>query len=337
MKWALIGASDIAATRMIPAMRAVGHDVLGVQSSSDEWGDTYAKANGLPLATTDLRELLSWDCDAVYISTTNQRHAHEAIQSATAGKHVLCEKPLALSIDDAKEVVDASRTNDVVLGTNHHLRNSAVITRMRDLVRTGDIGEVRAVRVHHAVSLPDRLRGWRLTDRAAGAGVILDITVHDADTLRFVTGLEINSVSVVAASQDLSQDGIEDTAICSLVFQGGAVGMTHDSFVVPHAYTALEVHGTSGSLYGLGVMTQDPTGELRLRRDGVETLIDIPERPNLYEVTLRAFDRACRGDGQPSCTGEDGVASLSVALAAIRSAEQRRPVAVSEVLVGSAG
>lgn len=337
MKWALIGASDIAATRMIPAMRAMGHDVVGAQSSSEEWGRTYAKANGLRRATTDLVELLSWDCDAVYISTTNQRHAREAIRSARAGKHVLCEKPLAMSITDAKDVVDACRTSHVVLGTNHHLRNSAVIRRMRDLVRGGDIGELRAVRVHHAGSLPERLRGWRLTDRAAGAGVILDITVHDADTLRFVTGLEIISVSAIAASQDLSQDGVEDTAICSLVFHGGAVGMTHESFVVPHAYTALEVHGSAGSLYGLGVLTQDPAGELRLRRDGVETLIDVPERPDLYQVALNAFERASQGDGQPTCTGEDGVASLAVALAALRSVEQRRPVVVSEVLMGSAG
>jgi len=337
VKWALIGASDIAATRMIPAMRAVGHDVVGVMSSSEDRGHTYAKANGLPLATTDLGELLDRDCDAVYISTTNQRHAREAVRSARAGKHVLCEKPLAMSIADAQAVIDACRASKVVLGTNHHIRNSAVISRMRDLLHSGAIGELRAVRVHHAVSLPERLRGWRLTDRAAGAGVILDIGVHDADTLRFVTGLEVLSVSAIAASQQLSRDGVEDTAICSLVFHGGAVAMTHESFVTPHAYTALEVHGSGGSIYGRDVLTQDPVGEIRLRRDGIETLVEVPERPDLYQVALNAFARSTTGGGPPSCTGEDGLASLAVALAALASVQQRRPVAVSEILTGSAG
>ncbi len=336
MKWALIGASDIAATRMIPAMRAVGQDAMGVMSSNEQRARAYAQANGLSRATTDLDELLNWDCDAVYISTTNQLHAQAAIRSAAAGKHVLCEKPLAMSIADAREIIDACQASDVVLGTNHHLRNSAVISRVRDLVQGGDIGELRAVRVHHAVYLPERLRGWRLTDPAAGGGVILDIVVHDADTLRFVTGREIISVSAVAERQHLSKDGVEDTAICGLVLDGGAVGMTHESFVVPHAYTALELHGSGGSIYGAGLLTQDPVGEIRLRRDGVETAVVVGERPDLYQVGLSAFERAVGGDGLPNCTGEDGLASVAVALAAQRSARLRRTVDVSEILTGSA-
>jgi len=335
MKWALVGASDIAATRVIPAMRAVGHEVVGVFSSSVERGATYAAAHQIPTSTTSLAELLSGDCDAVYISTTNQLHAQQAIAAAAAGKHVLCEKPLAMSVHDARAIVAACEEAGVVLATNHHLRSSAVNRKARELVLSGELGSLRAVRMHHAVSLPERLRGWRIQDKAAGAGVLLDITVHDADTLRFVTGREVHAVSAVTSSQAFGGGDVEDTAYCVLMLDDGSAALTHESFAVPHAYTALEVHGTEASLYIRDALTQDPDGDVVLRRDGVERLVDPGPRDNLYEVTLRAFASAVDGVGVPMCSGADGIASLAVALAARLSSQEGRPVAVSEIVKGS--
>ena len=335
MRWALAGASDIAATRVIPAMRAVGHDVVGVLSSSAERGAAYAHENGIPASTTSLDELLSWDCDAVYVSTTNQLHATQAIAAAASGKHVLCEKPLAMTLGEARAIVTTCAQNRVVLATNHHLRSSAVNRKARELVLAGELGELRAIRMHHAVSLAERLRGWRIQDKAAGAGVILDITVHDADTLRFVTGREVASVTAVTTSQEFGGSDVEDTAFCVMVLDNGAAALTHESFAVPHAYTALEIHGTAGSLYIRDALTQDPDGEVVLRRDGVDEVVDPGPRDDLYQVTLRAFEAAVDGSGVPMCTGEDGVASLAIALAAHRSSQEGRPVALSELTEGS--
>jgi len=335
MRWALVGASDIAATRVIPAMRAVGHDVVGVLSSSAERGAAYAAENGIPRATSSLDDLLAWECDAVYVSTTNQLHAGQAIASAARGKHVLCEKPLAMTVEDARAIVTMCAQNGVVLATNHHLRSSAVNRKARELVLAGELGDLRAVRMHHAVSLPERLRGWRIQDKAAGAGVILDITVHDADTLRYVTGREVEQVTAVSTSQEFGDGDVEDTAFCVMLLDNGAAALTHESFAVPHAYTALEIHGSAGSLYIRDALTQDPDGEVILRRDGVDHVVDPGSRDDLYQVTLRAFEAAVRGTGVPLCTGEDGVASLAIALAALRSSQERRPVAVSELLEGT--
>src|SRR5688500_6354888 len=101
MRWTLIGASDIAATRVVPAMRAIGHEVVGVMSSSRDRGERYATQHGLGRNTDVLAEALAWDADAVYISTTNGLHRDQAIAAARAGRHVLCEKPLALDVADA--------------------------------------------------------------------------------------------------------------------------------------------------------------------------------------------------------------------------------------------
>ena len=335
MKWVLVGASDVAATRMIPAMRACGHDVVGVLSSSQERGAAYAEHHAIPAVTTSLDELLSWDADAAYVSTTNQLHAQQSIAAAASGKHVLCEKPLAMTVADAEAIITTCEENGVVLATNHHLRSSAVIRAARDLVQSRALGDLRAVRMHHAVSLPERLRGWRITDKAAGAGVIFDITVHDADTLRFITGHEVESVTATTSSHGLGPGEVEDTAFCVMVLTDGSVALTHESFAVPHAYTAIEVHGTDGSLYIRDALTQDPDGQIVLRRDGDEQVIDPGTRDDLYAVTLRAFEDAVAGRGAPTCTGADGIAALTIALAAHQSSEQRRTVAVSEIMTGA--
>src|SRR5205807_621519 len=121
-----------------------------------------------------------------YISTTNELHGEQAIAAATAGRHVLCEKPLALSLVDAWSMVAACERAGVVLATNHHLPAAGTHRAIQRIVADGTIGEPLAVRVFHAVSLPDRLRGWRLTAPERGAGVILDITCHDAAAVRAI-------------------------------------------------------------------------------------------------------------------------------------------------------
>jgi 1,5-anhydro-D-fructose reductase (1,5-anhydro-D-mannitol-forming) len=131
-RWGLIGASDIAATRMVPAMRRLGHDVNAVCGSSAPRTTAWAAAHGVPHATTSVEALLARDdIDAVYISTTNQLHLPHTLAAAAAGKHVLCEKPLALSLADASSMVAACETAGVVLGVNHHLPGAATHRRWR--------------------------------------------------------------------------------------------------------------------------------------------------------------------------------------------------------------
>ncbi len=108
--------------------------------------------------------------DVVYVSTRNDMHKEQVLASAAAGKHVLCEKPLALSLVDAVEMRDACVRAGVVMGTNHHLRNAATFRSMQQLVKAGAIGTSLAARVFHAVSLPPALQTWRVHDPAVGAG-----------------------------------------------------------------------------------------------------------------------------------------------------------------------
>lgn len=328
VRWGLVGASTIAREWVINAIRAAGGDVVNVMSSNAERGANFAKENGIGRSTDNLAALLSdVDLDAVYISTTNELHRDQAIAAANAGKHVLCEKPLAMSVEDAKAMMVAADLAGVVLATNHHLRNASTHAAMREAIASGQIGRPLAARVFHAVYLPPHLQGWRLDRPDAGGGVILDITVHDTDTLRFI--LASNPVEVTAFAQEggMGKAGIEDGVMGVMRFDNGVIAQFHDAFTAKYAETGLEIHGTEGSLIARNVMTQRPVGTVILKNASGERALPTIDK-NLYQTALEAFHRAVAGKGQPAATAEDGIWSLATGLAVVESAATGKAVKI---------
>ncbi|ULJ72789.1 Gfo/Idh/MocA family protein [Rhizobium gallicum] len=326
--WGLIGASTIAREWVIGAIRAAGSEAVSVMSTDAARGKAYAAENGIAKSVTSVAALVNDpDVEAVYISTTNELHRDQALAAIQAGKHVLCEKPLAMSQADANAMVKAARQAGVVMATNHHLRNAATHRAMRDAIAAGKIGKPLAARVFHAVYLPPHLQGWRLDRPEAGGGVILDITVHDADTLRFVLGDDPVEAIAFGQSGGMGKAGLEDAVMGVLRFKSGVIAQFHDGFTTKYAETGFEVHGSDGSLVASNVMTQRPVGRVTLRNAEGETELEC-KNTNLYEVALRAFNDAVAGKGRPSATGEDGVWSLATGLAVVESARTGKVVKI---------
>jgi 1,5-anhydro-D-fructose reductase (1,5-anhydro-D-mannitol-forming) len=314
MRWGLIGASTIAEQHMIGAIRATGGEVAAVVSTTADHARDYAAQHAIPAAGDSLALILDDRAiDAVYISSTNEKHREQALAAIAAGKHVLCEKPLAMTVAEAAGMVRAAEIAGVTFATNHHLRCSGSHRVIRDLIRDGRIGRVLSLRIFHAVHLPPHLQGWRINDPAAGGGVIPDITVHDADVARFLLAEDPETVVAQMTASGLGQ-GVEDSAMSVWTMPSGAMVMSHESFTHPFAGSGLEVHGTLGSIFARGVMTQQPVGEVELvTKAGPEVVPFSPH--NLYVQGLIDFLAATEGKGQPAATGWDGVASLAVALA----------------------
>ncbi|MGH7067132.1 MAG: Gfo/Idh/MocA family protein [Acetobacteraceae bacterium] len=327
--WGLIGASTIAREWVIGAIRATGGEVISLFSSDPVRAQSFAAAAAIPQVASDLGTLLQNPAiQAVYISTTNEQHVAQTLAAAAAGKHVLCEKPLGLTLDEARRMVAACRARNVVLATNHHLRNAATHRALQAAIAKGQIGRPLFARVFHAVFLPPHLQGWRIKDRRKGAGVVMDITVHDADTLRFVLGDEPLSVAAMTAHGGLGEGTIEDGVMGVLRFQSGLLAQFHDAFTVKFATTGFEVHGSEGSLIATDCMTQRPIGRVVLRGAGREQELAL-QHENLYERGLRNFHAAIAGTGQPSADGTDGVRSLAVALAVLEAAASGRETAIA--------
>lgn len=323
MRWGFIGASHIA-ERVIPSLRRLpGQELVAVCSRSDARAREFAAAQGLAGAHTDLAGLLALGLDAVYVSSTNEQHAAQTLAALDAGCHVMCEKPLAMTSADARRMVARAAETGRVLGTNHHLRASALHQTVRRLVADGAIGRVHGVQVSHAVYLPPHLQGWRLDAPGAGGGVVLDILVHDADLLRFLLQAEPRRITTVTRQHGLGQGTVEDSAMSLIEFDGGVLAQTHESFVARHAATRLHVLGTEGTLHAEGSLTQAGGGRLWLRDAGGEREIAVPT-VDLYEIGFGAFVRACAGEGTPLATGHDGERSMAVALAGLDSAAHGR-------------
>jgi len=327
MRWGLIGASNIAANHMIGAIRASGGDIASVLSSDAARAKAYAAEHGSADGYSDLDAMLAdTSVGAVYISTTNEKHFAQAMAAIAAGKHVLCEKPLAMTVADAVTMVRAARDAGVVFGTNHHLRNAGSHLAIRDLIRSGRVGDVLSVRVFHAVYLPTVLQGWRIDNPAAGGGVIPDIVVHDADTVRFHLSEDPAEVVAIDAASGLG-NGVEDSVMSVWTMPSGAMVQTHESFTHSHAQTGFEVHGTEGSIIANNVMTQQPVGEITLRSRAGEEAIPFDDH-NLYVRSLGLFNEAMAGTGRPSADGVDGVKSLAVAAAVAQAAKTGTRIAV---------
>ena len=320
MRWGLAGASEIAATSIIQGIRAqAGSRVVAVHSRSAQRGADYARRHGIEHSYDSLAGLLDHPgIDAVYVSTTNDRHAAEAIAALRAGKHVLCEKPLALELADAEAMVATAAAAGVVLATNHGRRNDPAVRAARDLISAGTLGTPLAAHTSAAFLLPEQLRTWRLSG-AAGGGAALDLLVHDADTLRFVLADEIVSVQAATPSRGEEEgDRSEEVIAGTLSMARGPVASFLCSFATPHGGSNLDVFGESAALRASRAPGRPST--LVLRTTAGEEPVLLPDAPPIGVATIAAFEAALRGHGRPTADGEDGVASLAVALAARESA-----------------
>ena len=329
VRWALVGASTIAREWMIAAIRATGGEVVAVVSSNADRAKAFASEHKIHFATTDIEAVLAdLGIDSVYISTTNELHFPQAMAAIAAGKHVLCEKPLALHLGDAEKMVAAADAKGTVFGTNHHLRNAGSHKTLKKAIADGLIGRPIAARVHHAVQLPSHLQGWRIDKPNAGGGVILDMAVHDADTLRFVLGENPVEVTAISQSSGMASLGLEDGVMGVVKFQSGLIAQFHDAFTVNYAPTGFEIYGTAGSLIGIDVMTQRPIGRVILKNGDGERELSV-EHHNLYETAVETFHNAIKSGSKPAATGDDGIWSLATGLAIAESARTGNRVPVN--------
>jgi 1,5-anhydro-D-fructose reductase (1,5-anhydro-D-mannitol-forming) len=324
VRWGIIGASQIARAWVANAIKASPRGELVMVMSRDlARGEDFAAEFGIPSVVTDMSAMLaSPEIDAVYVSTANDRHAAATIAAARAGKHVLCEKPLSLTLDEAIGMAKASDAAGIVMGTNHHMRMAATHRAIRDLVAGGQIGKVLAARAMYCEYLPAELQTWRTNDPGSG-GVIYDLTVHNMDALRFTLGLEPLEAMSMKASSLIGRNGVEDQTQSIVRFEQDVLCYLHEGYAFAHHETALEVHGSEGSIYGRGIMDEAPIGQVLLRRG--KNMTEVPVEPvNLYEGTIECFNGALLDGGAPAATGWDGVCSLAGALAVRQSAETGR-------------
>ena len=322
--WGIVGLGRIADTEIAPAIAAAPNSTLaGVVSRTAAKAQDFAARHGAAAAYDDYRALLADpSVDAVYIATPNALHADQVVAAAGAGKHVLCDKPLATTVVDAERAVSACDRAGVALGTTFQTRNHEGMDEVRDLLAAGGIGEVRLVQFETGTGrrLP---QSWRTDPGLAGLGVMNNLGVHAYDLLRFLLGAEVvEATAVVHAEPGFEVDTL---ALALLRFDSGALAYVNVNQSLPHAQQDLSVHGTEGAVIARNVARANLTGNISVfGRDG--TSERTVSSAGAYLATVRGFADAVLDGRDPSPSGRDGLRAVQVADALARSARERRSV-----------
>lgn len=243
--------------------------------------------------------------DAVYVATPNHLHAPVVQAAAAAGKHVMCEKPVAPTLAEARRMVAACEEAGVSYATAFDQRYHAAHRRLRGLVEEGVFGTVCSVHIHYACWLPPGWAkdNWRVDPARAGGGAFVDLAPHGLDLVYYLLGEEIVEVSCLSQRRVFGYP-VEDGAALVGRTVGGVLVIQHVSYNTPDAYPrrTLEIIGTEAMVIATNTMGQTPGGTLEIidPKDGARTMVEIPpeEDRSPFLAQVEAFSASLLG-GEP--------------------------------------
>jgi 1,5-anhydro-D-fructose reductase (1,5-anhydro-D-mannitol-forming) len=327
VRWGIIGLGRIADTEIAPAITTSPHgELLGVVSRDQGRAEAFAGRHGAARALTSFGELLADpDVDAVYVATPNGLHAEQVVAAAQAGKHVMCDKPLALSVADARRAVAACEDAGVRLGITFQTRFHDHFGRFREVIQDGSLGEIRVVQVEMS---PGRtlLKGWR-TDRAlAGLGALNNLGVHAFDLISWLLGAEVTEVTALAGHEGGLDP--ETLALVVLRYGTGALAYVNVNQSVAFPQADITVYGTKGRVVGRSVTRMNMEGTLDVLTETGETTIATASY-HAYRGAVMAFEDAVTAGRVPSPSGRDGLRSVELTSAIAESLRGGRTIAVT--------
>lgn len=323
--WGVVGTGWVAADFVVPAMLGrAGTRLLACAGSGPEKARSFAQRFGFERAHADIDALLADpEVDAVYLATPNAMHHAHVLAAARAGKHVLCEKPLAMTAQQAREMVDACRKAGVLLRIAHQIRTDEAILRAREVIASGRLGRLAAVAIERSSALGQR-QPWR-TDFAQ-SGVVFDVCVHLLDLIQFVTGKRF--LEVCAFSHPDRRARVPDDTITVLGrLEGDVHAVARATREVAQAENNLVVEGAQGSLV-TSPLRFAKEHWVRVRDASGATEDRYPASP-IYARQMAAFETELRGGERgPLPDGEDAAYIVAVTQAVLQSIEERRIVSV---------
>lgn len=267
-------------------------------------------------AYADYRAMLDRERpDAVSVCTPPVAHREPAVACLERGVHVFCEKPLALNVAEASEMVAATKQRGALLMTAFCHRFHEPVAQAKRLVEKGRLGRILMYRNRFGgrISMEGR---WFGQKAVAGGGALLDTSIHSADLFRFLVG---DVVEVGAMADTLVQKiDVEDSAAMVLRSVDGAIGVIDAGWSTPYGVNVIEIYGEKGA----AIVDYDHN-VLRYRVDGMKGWRTVkPKGPDRFTLEIRHFVDCVRGEAQPLVTGEDGLKAESIIEAAYRSAAE---------------
>ncbi len=323
LKWGVLGAGSVAQRRAMPAInKAKNAELHALLSRNTDRAKQLADEYGAINAYTTVDALLADDVlDAIYISTPVHLHCEQVVAAAERGLHVLCDKPMALTPQECREMIATCDANGVHLQVCFLFRFHTCFQQIRAWVSAGRFGQIVHGRMPFLKQyglMPDE---WRAKPEEGGGGCFMDLGPHSVDLLRYLIG-EVNAVNAFYNSA-VNNAAVEETGGIVLHFDNGAQAFTDLSFSVPHCDIVFELYGTEGSVW----VYNDAGWKIRTHFDGEAALIP-SQYEDLYQYQFEHFAECVQQRVSPITTGVDGLRANEILAAAYRSGKTGQTVSV---------
>ncbi|MFQ5895013.1 MAG: Gfo/Idh/MocA family protein [Nitrospinota bacterium] len=313
------------------ARRTEALRIVACYTRSEEKRRRFAKEFGCREKGSYEELLQDPEVEAVLLSTPHSVHADQTVAAAGAGKHVLCQKPLTLTVRDALRASEACRRAGVVLAAGHQRRRQPGVRKLKELLEGGTLGRAVQVEGNLSYGLGWTLKpgNWRGDPQESPSGGMTALGVHHADTFQYLLG---PVTRVMAMSKSLfSETPLEDVTSLLLEFESGAQGYLSTNLVSPKVFS-IHVFGTEAN-----AIVENEGTRLRLQRKGKDEWEEVPLPHIANPLTdplveeLGDFARAIRGGGKPEVGAEEGTRAVAVLEATGLSAREGRAVELREL------
>ncbi|TFE25552.1 inositol 2-dehydrogenase [Cohnella luojiensis] len=333
IKIGIIGAGRIGKIHADNMLRASKVEIVAISDlyAGDELQE-WAEARGIATVTRDSEAILSDpDIDAVIICSSTDTHVPLIKRAAQQGKHIFCEKPISMDVRLTEEALEEVRKAGVQLQVGFNRRFDHNFKRVREHVRAGAIGEPQVVKITSRDPSPPPEEYIKVS-----GGIFIDMMIHDFDMARFLSGSEVEEVYAqgsVLVDPVFAEHGDVDTAIVSLRFENGAIGVIDCSRKAVYGYDQrAEVFGSKGAV---SAANDFPSTAVLSTENGVwsdKPLHFFLERYNQAYIEETELFIDCLSNGKPvPVDGQDGRQAERIALAAKLSHQLRRPVKLTEI------
>jgi predicted dehydrogenase len=342
IKWGVIGSGGIAKRRTIPEgiVRAEHASLVAVFDINADVNSLVAKEFNATAAGS-ISALLKSDIDAVYISSPANKHMEQVIACAKAKKHILCEKPLGMTVKEAEKMIKVCREEGVILGVGLMMRFVKQHEAAHKMIREGQLGKPVYARAQLSCWYPPIEGAWRQDPETGGGGSLMDMGSHCIDLLEMFFGTA-KSVSCIINNNVHSYKS-EDSAVVSILFENGAIGTVDTYFCIPDnsSKNVLELYGSKGSILAKGTIGQGSAGDMtafleedssgynaqQVRNTGEGIKIN-PDPVNTYLSEIEDFSRAILEKREPLNSFKLGLQSQKVLEACYKSAKSGKQVDV---------
>ena len=303
VRWGLIGCGDIARKRVAPALRDSEFcELIAVARARVELAESCARELGARRWYSEWQQMLmDYEIDAIYVATPVHLHAEQVIAAAERGKHVLCEKPMALDVAQCDRMIAVCRSNDVKLGVAYYRHFYPAVRRVKELLASGELGVPVVVQMNAFEWFdpkPSDARAWLLRKELSGGGPMFDFGCHRIEVLLDVLG-DVTDVKATRSNALFDRE-MEDVATAVFEFDRGTCATLTVTHAAREPQDTFDLFCSQGSIH-IPVLNE---GTMRILTATGERTEPHPNSPNIHQPLIEDFARAVLENRDPLVTGE---------------------------------